>query len=196
MEPPAQQPASATPQRPASGPAAPPADGPGDRASAIPVAPAIQQPAEETPPPVRVTYPRLDADLEVVPTGVAEDGQMQIPDDAATAAWYRFGMAPADEEGTTVIAAHAGSESTPEGPLYALREARAGDLIEVGDAEGTLHTYRVSTVEQLNKDELDLTPYFERTGAPRLVLVTCGGQWLPERGSYADNVIVVAEPAD
>ncbi|WP_422116454.1 class F sortase [Brachybacterium sp. UNK5269] len=154
--------------------------------------PSAEQDARSVP--VRIQYPGLGADLPITPTGVAEDGQMEIPADAADAGWYRFGQAPADDAGSTVIAAHAGSEETPEGPLYALRAAEVGDEVTVTDQEGTRHTYAVTSVERLGKDGLDFTPYFTRTGPERLVLITCGGQWLPERGSYADNVIVVAEP--
>ncbi len=40
-----------------------------------------------------------------------------------------------------------------------------------------------------------LDELFRRDGAPRLTLITCGGPFLPESGSYRDNVVVVAEPA-
>ncbi|MDI3329472.1 MAG: class F sortase [Micrococcus sp.] len=152
--------------------------------------------ASERPAPVRVEYASIGAELPVVPTGVADGGQMQIPEDAATAGWYRFGPAPADGEGNTVIAAHAGSAQTPVGPLYGLREAQPGEVVRVEDAAGQQHAYRVTEVHQLGKDGLDFTPYFTRSGPERLVLVTCGGQWLPERQSYADNIIVVAEAVD
>ena len=35
---------------------------------------------------------------------------------------------------------------------------------------------------------------FRRDGPPRLTLLTCGGPFLEEYGSYRDNVVVVAEP--
>ena len=36
--------------------------------------------------------------------------------------------------------------------------------------------------------------WFDRTGAPRLVLVTCGGAFRRDIGHYTDNVVVTAEP--
>ena len=159
----------------------------------VPVAPAALRPVTPAPAPVRLDYAAIGAEMPVVPTGVAGDGQMEIPEDASLAAWYRFGPAPADGEGNTVIAAHAGSEHTPEGPLYRLRDARPGDAVAVVDGSGQTHVFKVVSVERRGKDGLDFTPYFARSGPPRLVLVTCGGQWLPERQSYADNIIVVAE---
>lgn len=163
---------------------------------AIPVAPADPEAVAQTPEPVRVRYPAIDADLPVQPRGVADDGQMDLPDDAAQAAWYQFGMSPAEGAGTTVIAAHAGSEQTPFGPFYGLLDAQQGDEVIIADSAGQEHRYQVIETQQLGKDGLDFTPYFDRSGPHRLVLITCGGQWVPERNSYTDNVIVVAEPAE
>lgn len=186
---------------PASSPSPEPSGSPGAAPSvlspgSVPVQPADQGQQERSPEPVQVLYPGIDADIPVEPRGVASDGQMDIPDDAAQAAWYEYGKAPADEVGTTVISAHAGSEETPVGPLYALKDSRPGEEVTVLDEAGAAHHYEVTQVEQLGKDGLDFAPYFERTGEHRLVLITCGGQWIDERGSYADNIIVVAEPLD
>lgn len=145
-------------------------------------------------PPVSLDYPSLGIDMPVVPTGVTEDGQMEIPGDAATAGWYRHGKAPADAVGHTVIAAHNGSPDTPVGPLNAIGDSRTGDEIRVADRAGHEYTYRVISVEHVNKNDLNLEPYFSRDAAPRLVLVTCGGEWVPEQNTYSDNVVVIAEP--
>lgn len=151
---------------------------------------------KRTTPPTAVAYPRLGLTVPVVPTGITPDGQMEIPGDAATAGWYRYGRTPSEATGNTVIAAHNGSPQTPVGPFNALAEARKGDEIRVRDTRDRQRTYRVTSVEHLDKEGLDFTPYFARTGRPSLVLVTCGGRWLPERNTYSDNVIVVAHPVD
>jgi len=64
----------------------------------------------------------------------------------------------------------------------------------VTTADGSVHTYRVSTVEKIAKDQAPVDQWFDRSGAPRLVLVTCGGAWRRDIGHYADNVVVTAEP--
>lgn len=163
------------------------------RPERVPVVTATPGAVREVPP-VRLKYPSLGIDMPVVPTGVTEDGQMEIPGDAATAGWYRYGKAPADAVGHTVIAAHNGSPDTPVGPLNAIGDSRAGDGISVADQAGHEYTYQVTSVEHVNKNELNLEPYFSRDAAPRLVLVTCGGEWVPDRNTYSDNVIVIAEP--
>jgi LPXTG-site transpeptidase (sortase) family protein len=173
-----------------------PTPGTASISGAVPVQSTELGEVEDTPAPVRVSYPGIDADIPVLAHGVSEDGQMDIPDDAAEAAWYQYGRAPADETGSTVIAAHAGSVHTPVGPLYLLHEAQPGEEITVEDESGQEHTYEVTEVEQQDKDNLDFTPYFSRDGDHHLVLITCGGQWNPDRSSYNDNIIVTAKPAD
>ncbi|MGM0386545.1 MAG: class F sortase, partial [Actinomycetota bacterium] len=124
--------------------------------------------------------------------GVAEDGQMEIPEDALRAGWYRFGAAPSDDEGTVVVSAHAGSYITPRGPLYDLRSSQVGHRVQLQAADGTTTTYEVTQVEQLGKVTIDFNQYFVRDGEQRLILITCGGRWDAEAQSYDDNIIVTA----
>lgn len=179
--------------------------------SQLPIAPAAEQ--EELPPkvdirdasispespilpgPARIRYPAIKADMIATEVGVAEGGLMEIPEDAGIAGWYRYSAAPAEESGSTIIAAHAGSLSTPRGPLYDLRVSRVGQSIEIIDTKGAVTLWKVATVEQIHKETLDLTPYFSQTGVRKLVLFTCGGRWDSSRQSYDDNIIVTAVPA-
>ena len=48
--------------------------------------------------------------------------------------------------------------------------------------------------ELIEEQVLPLDRLFGRDGPARLTLITCGGPFLPEFGSYRDNVVVVAEP--
>ena len=81
------------------------------------------------------------------------------------------------------------------GELAPLQDAEPGTEVLVTDAAGATTRWRVVARELLTKQELPLDRLFARDGAPRLVLVTCGGPFLPEYRSYRDNVVVVAEPA-
>lgn len=178
--------------------AAPTVSGP---AGAAPTDIPVRDASEATPtaapqPPVRLVYEALGIDMPVVPVGVADDGQMEVRPDALEAGWYRFGPTVGAEEGTAVVAAHAGSYVTPRGPFYDLKDARPGDQVRVARADGAVLTYEVTSVEKVGKNVIDLEQYFRRDGAPRLVLFTCGGRWDEARQSYDDNVVVSAEPVD
>jgi len=144
--------------------------------------------------PVRLEVDSVDLDMPVVPVGVTDAGDMEIPADADEAGWYRFGPAPADEDGNTLLAAHVDSRRTGIGPFSRLRDVAVGAAVELTDDAGTVHRYRVTDVVKVAKDDAPLDVWFARTGPPRLVLVTCGGTWRADVGHYSDNVVVTAEP--
>ena len=61
--------------------------------------------AAEAARPVRVRVAALGVDAPVVAAGVAADGQLELPADAATVAWFIGGAVPGDS-GSAVLAAH------------------------------------------------------------------------------------------
>ncbi|MBO3086148.1 class F sortase [Cellulomonas fengjieae] len=153
-----------------------------------------QEPAPAAPAPVRLAVPDVGIDMAVDPVGVRDDGEMEIPEDANRAGWYRFGPAPADPAGATVVAAHVDSVQTGIGQFARLLDVAVGATVTVTTADGVAHEYRVVTVEKVPKDGAPVDQWFDRSGAPRLVLVTCGGTFRRDIGHYTDNVVVTAEP--
>jgi hypothetical protein len=145
------------------------------------------------PAPVRLTVPARGVDAAVDAVGVEPDGQMTIPAEVDRVGWYRFGATPG-EAGSAVIAGHVDSRTQGLGAMAPLRTAEPGDEVLVTDATGQTVPWRVVSRELLSKQALPLDRLFSREGAPRLTLITCGGPFLPELGSYRDNVVVVAEP--
>ncbi|MTG87876.1 sortase [Cellulosimicrobium sp. BIT-GX5] len=162
-------------------------------ATSVPVRPARDVPEPAPPAPTRVVVADLGIDLPVEPAGVDPDGRMALPGSGDVAAWYRFGPAPASPAGATVVAAHV-DDPDGVGPFARLAEAAEGTSVEVVDATGTSFTYTVTDVRSIAKPEVPLDELFDRDGERRLVLVTCGGRWDPDRRSYSDNVVVTATP--
>lgn len=159
----------------------------------VPVSSAAGLPApREDSAPVRVVVPALEADLPVDPVGVESDGEMELPEDAARAGWYRFGPSAGADNGSVVLAAHAGSNITPLGPLRNLVDLEPGDLIEVTREDGVSLTYVVESAELLPKSTIDLSEHFRREGDHHLVLFTCDGEWQDDVLSYTDNAVVTA----
>lgn len=162
----------------------------------VPVRPATDalEPAAGAPPaPVRLEVTDLGIDVPVRPTGTASDGSMELPDSAAEAGWYRFGPAPADPNGAVVVAAHV-DDATGVGPFAVLVDVAEGTGLTVVDDAGTTHNYTVTDVRSIAKAQVPFAEIFDRTGEPRLVLVTCGGRWDASVSSYTDNVVVTAAP--
>lgn len=141
--------------------------------------------------PTRLSVPALGLELPVQARGVDDRGGMALPETPFAAAWYRFGPAPLDAQGATVIAGHVDTAEEGIGPLAGLSALRPGQsvIVEVGRERVR---YEVEEVRQVDKAVVDLDALFARGGPPRLHLVTCGGEFSPESGGYQANIVVVA----
>lgn len=173
---------------PAPAPTATPPDVP-RRSAALAAQPAA--PAE----PARLEVPALGIDVAVRPVGLDDQGRMGLFDDPAIAAWYRWGPAPASDAGSTVIAAHVDSLTYDVLPFARLKDAAPGTEVVVTDAAGERHAYAVASLEVIEKADVDWDAAFDRAGAPRLTLVTCGGEFDYENRRYLSNLVVTATPA-
>lgn len=154
----------------------------------------ISAPAS-VPVPIRVAIPSVDIDMPIVPTGVRPDGQVDLPNNPAEVGWYRFGPQPGADRGSVVLAGHVDSRRFGVGPLARLAAIQPGARISVTSADGERIRYRVIGVERIRKAALPTDRLFSPNVARRLVIVTCGGRFLPEAGGYEDNIVVIARPA-
>ncbi|WP_425844369.1 sortase domain-bontaining protein [Agrococcus sp. TSP3-2-1] len=143
--------------------------------------------------PTRVQVPSVGIDLEVIPVGVREDGQMDVPELVREVGWYRFGPAPGADRGSAVLSAHVDSDRG-RAPMAELLGVRAGERVEVATASGADLRFRIVAVERFSKDELPLEQLFARDGDPLVRLITCGGEWDAAAGAYEDNIVVTAVP--
>lgn len=157
--------------------------------------PATLPTARERSEPVRLMVPSVGLEVALEPVGVTADGQMEIPDDADRAGWYRHGPAPGDAKGSVVMAAHVDSKAGP-GAFLALTEVAEGDEVVVVLADGTRAAYRIVGGEQVAKTDLAVDELFSRDGDPVLRLVTCTGEWSPRMGQYTDNLVISAVPVE
>lgn len=144
------------------------------------------------PPGSRLRYARLGVDAPVVPT-TAHHGVMRIPRDPRTVGWWEGGAGAGDASGSTVVVGHVNYAGTA-GALGVLPDARPGDRVELDEPGSRVILYRVLAVRTYPKTSGIPAEAFARTGAPRLVLITCGGPFDPATGNYLDNVVVYAAP--
>lgn len=142
-------------------------------------------------PPVRVVIPGLDLDESLIELGLARDGSMEVPADYDEVGWFTGGGRPGGS-GPTVIAAHVDS---PTGPavFQRLDEVAVGDVIQVHDAEGEMHVYRVVETADYPKAAFPTARVFGATARDELRVITCGGVFDRDAGSYLDNRVVFAE---
>ncbi len=161
----------------------------------VPRSAATLEPVERAEPPVRVVVESVDIDAEIIPVGVEDDGQMELPANPDTLGWYRYGPSVPAEAGSTVIAGHVDSRRFGVGPLAALQRVETGASVVVTTSTGEEVFYRVVDVQSIAKRNVPLDEYFAREGEPRLVMITCGGDFDQDSRSYSDNVVVTAVPS-
>jgi Sortase domain len=140
--------------------------------------------------PEQLVLPTLGIAAGVVPVPVRARGVLVIPPDPRQVGWWIGGAYPGTG-GTVLLAGHVDDVRFGRGALYRLTSLRAGDPVYVDTAAGR-YGYRVVARRDYPKQHLPAN-LADQGGPPRLVLVTCGGSFEPDRG-YADNVVVYAEP--
>ncbi len=133
-----------------------------------------------------------------VPVRVASTGArglLQVPRDIRAAGWWDGGARLADAYGAVVIAGHVDSTTQGVGPFAELLSATPGDRIRVS-GQSTTQRFVVDGVDLVPKVTLNTREeIFAASGPLRLVLITCAGPFLPDRGGYQDLAVVTARPA-
>jgi sortase (surface protein transpeptidase) len=150
------------------------------------------KPTVSGPAPVRMVIPALAVDARIVSAGVEPDGAMEVPEDAGTVGWYRFGPSPGDP-GSAVLVGHVDSRLQGPGVFFRLGELRVGALVRVQVANGEWKSFHVVWRALVPKERLP-RPLFGREGHPILTLITCGGAFDAAAGRYSHNVVVAAVP--
>ena len=142
--------------------------------------------------PTRVSFTGTPVAADLVPVAALASGALQLPDDPAQVGWWVGGAAPGEPDGTMVLAGHVAG-SGRSGAMSVLLDAEPGQPVTVEDRGGSAYQYRIVSRSTSPKASLD-PALFASDGAPRLVLITCGGTFDAASGHYTDNVVVIAEP--
>ena len=120
--------------------------------------------------------------------------ELVVPEDPTKVGWWDGSSYVGDPYGSTVIAGHVDVFDRGIGFFFRLWNIKVGErvVLSAGDVR---QAYKITTVRQVPRTDLvDEAEVFDITGPPRLVLITCAGEFRPDRGGYSRNLIVVARP--
>jgi LPXTG-site transpeptidase (sortase) family protein len=129
----------------------------------------------------------------VVPVATVGN-ELVVPEDPTKVGWWDGSSYVGDPYGSTVIAGHVDVFDRGIGFFFRLWNIKVGErvVLSAGDVR---QAYKITTVRQVPRTDLvDDAEVFDIAGPPRLVLITCAGEFRPERGGYSRNLIVVAHP--
>lgn len=144
--------------------------------------------------PTRVLASSIGIDAPVDPLGLTPAGAMEVPTDYARVGWYQGSATPGDP-GVSVLAGHLDDVDGPA-VFYKLERLKPGEQIEVQRSDGTSARYVVGDVKVFAKQRFPTDQVFGTAAGPGLRLVTCIGRFDRKRGTYLDNLVVYATPAE
>ncbi|MDB5265879.1 MAG: peptidase sortase [Parcubacteria group bacterium] len=146
--------------------------------------------------PVRLIIPSIGIDAAVQSVGIAETGTGDIgtPNNATDVAWYNRGPVPGSP-GIAIIDGHLDTHTVPEAVFYHLGDLTEGESIYVTDRAGVQQRFVVTGRQQLAYDA-DTSMLFVHSNTPQIALITCAGDWVPDKHEYTDRVVVFATLAN
>lgn len=124
---------------------------------------------------------------------VGADGALPIPKSLGEAAWWGSGVGAA--QGVTLLSGHV-NWAGKTGPFQELWRMKPGQVVTVTDAAGKQWEYKIDEARTIHKSDLaaESAKLFDPEGPHRLVLVTCGGDYVGGQEGYDDNRVVTASP--
>ena len=155
-----------------------------------PIAAAVQRQSAPVSLPVSLTIPAIGVQTNIIHLGLTASGALQVPSSTAVAGWYTGSPRPG-AVGSAVIAGHIDSKSGP-GVFFQLSSLHPGDRVYVRRADGTLAVFKVTAVSQFAKDSFPTSAVYGAVPDSELRLITCGGTFDPQLGSYLSNTVVYA----
>jgi len=155
-----------------------------------PIAAVARSQDVKAPLPVALTIPAIGVQTSLVKLGLTAAGALQVPPSTTVAGWYTGSPRPG-AIGSAVIAGHIDSYSGP-GVFFRLSQLRPGDHVYVRRADGTLAVFRVTAVRSYAKNQFPTQAVYGATPDAELRLITCGGTFDSQTGSYLGNTVVFA----
>jgi sortase (surface protein transpeptidase) len=126
--------------------------------------------------------------VSLLSLGLNFDGTVQVPTVTTQPGWYRLGVTPG-QIGSAVILGHVDSHLGP-GIFFKLQTLAAGDQVDVGLTDGDTAQFTVNAVAEYSKTSFPAQRVYGSDGASALQLVTCGGAFDRQTGSYLSNIVV------
>lgn len=142
--------------------------------------------------PDRLVIPAIGVDAHVKTVGVDANGDMATPGNATDVAWYKGGPYPG-KPGSAVIDGHLNTKTVPQAIFYNLDKLKTGDELQVRTVDGQTLTFKVTEVKQYAENSSTQDIFVSSDGKSHLNLITCAGDWVPEKHIYTQRLVVFTE---
>lgn len=155
--------------------------------------PDIDGPVLKPSKPVALAIPAIDVRSQVLHLGLQDDRTLEVPPEEpdSKAGWFDQSPTPG-EAGPSILLGHVDSAKYGPAVFFELTKLEEGDKVTVDRADGTTAVFRVDRTERYAKNEFPTHEVYGNIDHAGLRLITCGGEFDLEEGSYEDNIVTYA----
>jgi len=141
--------------------------------------------------PNHLYIPSINVFARIMPVGVTENGQMDVPRDTDIVGILQPGVLPG-AKGIVNIDGHVDSYTGPA-IFFNLKKLIPGDIIIVSNNTGQRLTYVIDSVESFKTAEAPLERIFGDSDESRLNLITCTGKYSRKKKEHEMRLVVFAK---
>ena len=144
--------------------------------------------------PVSLSIPAIGVTSPLLTLGLNPDGTVEVPsldDPASKAGWYRGSPTPG-AIGPAIVLGHIDSKKYGPGVFYKIGSLTPGQEVDVTRKDGTVAVFKIDGVRSYPKDQFPTKDVYGNIDHAGLRLITCGGTFDPNKGSYESNIVVYA----
>lgn len=138
--------------------------------------------------PSRLHIPSIKLDATVVPVGILDNGQMDVPQSSDIVGILAPNIMPG-EPGTAIMAGHVDSKTGPA-IFYPLKKLKPGDQVLISNEAGQNLVFQVTSIESYLTSEAPLDKIFGDTDQSLLNLITCTGKYNRKLGTHEKRLVV------
>ncbi|WP_034269437.1 class F sortase [Haloechinothrix halophila] len=155
--------------------------------------PDIKGPVLEPSKPVALAVPAIGVRSRLLHLGLQDDRSLEVPPEEpdSKAGWFNQSPTPG-EAGPSILLGHVDSAEYGPAVFFELTKLAKGDKVTVDRADGTTAVFRVDRTERYAKNEFPTHEVYGNIDHAGLRLITCGGEFDLEEGSYEDNIVTYA----
>jgi LPXTG-site transpeptidase (sortase) family protein len=145
--------------------------------------------------PVQLYSKEVELDVQINPVGVQADGMLDVPSDWFSGGWYKKSAKPG-QEGNVIIDGHYDTNTGSPAAFWNLKNLVVNDKVVVVDEFGKEHAYVVEEIHHLEISTANRLDILNKSVGKTLTLITCGGVWDAQAGTYNKRLIIKARIID
>lgn len=143
--------------------------------------------------PTHLAIPAIGVESDLLDLGLNADRSVAVPpyEEDSKAGWYTHSPTPG-ELGPAILLGHVRSAQYGPAVFFDLGALHRGDLVSVTRADRTVAVFQVDAVVDYPKDRFPTRAVYGNTDHAALRLITCGGGFDVDTGSYRNNIVAFA----